>query len=135
MKVGHRLIKIGLLTLATALIVTFTVSAIPVSIGAFSMILIIIASIAFLFTPAYLESRLKRRDALSEANANPTRGSESGGGGDSLVQQHTVAVVVDSCSCIPSELVHNLPLFVAPHELAVDGHSFLDGVDINPDEF
>ena len=78
MKVGHRLIKIGLLTLATALIVTFTVSAIPVSIGAFSMILIIIASIAFLFTPAYLESRLKRRDALSEANANPARGSESG---------------------------------------------------------
>ena len=52
-----------------------------------------------------------------------------------MVQQHTVAVVVDSCSCIPSELVDNLPLFVAPHELAVDGHSFLDGVDINPDEF
>ena len=52
-----------------------------------------------------------------------------------MVQEHNVAVVVDSCSCLPQELIAGLPLFVASHELTVDGRTFLDGVDIGPDEF
>ena len=52
-----------------------------------------------------------------------------------MVQEHNVAVVVDSCSCLPQEVIAGLPLFVASHELTVDGHTFLDGVDIGPDEF
>ena len=52
-----------------------------------------------------------------------------------MVQEHNVAVVVDSCSCLPQELIAGLPLFVASHELTVDGRTFLDGVDIDPGEF
>ena len=52
-----------------------------------------------------------------------------------MVQEHNVAVVVDSCSSLPRELVDDLPFFVAPHELAVGQRTFLDGVDIDPDEF
>ncbi len=78
MKVGHRLVKIGLLTLSTALIVTFTIAVIPVSFGVFSMILITLASIAFLFSPAILESRLTRHDVVEGADANPAGGDERG---------------------------------------------------------
>ncbi len=52
-----------------------------------------------------------------------------------MVQEHNIAVVVDSCSCLPQELIAGLPVFVASHELTVDGRTFLDGVDIGPDEF
>ena len=62
LKVGHRLLKIGLLTLSTALLVVFTIVAIPLSIGLLSMILIILASVAFLLSPAILQSRLERKE-------------------------------------------------------------------------
>ena len=52
-----------------------------------------------------------------------------------MVHKPDVAVVVDSCSCLPQELVDGLPLFVVPHELTVSGRTFRDGVDIHPDEF
>ena len=62
LKVGHRLLKIGLLTLSTALLVVFTVVAIPLGLGLLSMILVTLASVAFLLSPAFLQSRLDRRE-------------------------------------------------------------------------
>ena len=62
LKVGHRLLKIGLLTFSTIVLVVFTVTAIPLSFGLLSVILIAVASVAFLFSPAILQSRLDREE-------------------------------------------------------------------------
>ena len=62
LKLGHRLLKIGLLTVSTTLLVVFTVVAVPMSIGTLSMILITLASVAFLLSPAILQSRLERSE-------------------------------------------------------------------------
>ena len=62
LKLGHRLLKIGLLTAATALLVVFTVVAVPLGVGVLSMILITLASVAFLLSPAILQSRLERNE-------------------------------------------------------------------------
>ena len=61
LKVGHRLLKIGLLTAATAVLIIFTMVAIPFTLGLLAIILITIASMAFLLSPAILQSRLERR--------------------------------------------------------------------------
>ena len=61
MKIGHRLLKIGLLTASTIVLVVFTLVAIPVSFGLLSVILITLSSVAFIFGPAMLQSRLERR--------------------------------------------------------------------------
>ena len=52
-----------------------------------------------------------------------------------MVRQHDVAVVVDSGSCLPADLLCQWGITVAPHELTIDGQSFRDGIDIDPDEF
>ncbi len=62
LKVGHRLAKIGLLTVSTIVLVLFTISAIPLSFSLLSVILLITASLTFLFSPALLQSRLDRDD-------------------------------------------------------------------------
>ena len=62
LKVGHRLVKIGLLTASTAVLVLFTLVTIPLSISLLSMILIILASVVFLLSPAILQSRLERKE-------------------------------------------------------------------------
>ena len=62
LKVGQRLVKIGLLTVATVLLVVFTTVAIPISFGVLSVILISLASVAFLLSPAFLQSRLDRTE-------------------------------------------------------------------------
>ena len=62
LKVGQRLVKIGLLTASTALLVAFTVVAIPLGFGLLAVILITMASVAFLLSPAILQSRLDRRE-------------------------------------------------------------------------
>ena len=62
MKVGQRLVKIGLLTASAAVMVIFTIAAIPFGFSLLSMILITLASVAFLFSPAILRSRLERRE-------------------------------------------------------------------------
>ena len=62
LKLGHRLLKIGLLTIATALMVAFTVVAIPFGFGVLAAILIIIASIAFLLSPAMLVAKMDKRE-------------------------------------------------------------------------
>lgn len=48
---------------------------------------------------------------------------------------HEVAVVVDSSSCLPAELVREWGLIVVPHQLIIEGQPFRDGVDICPQEF
>ena len=60
--IGNRLLKIGLLTASTALMVAFTVVSVPVSFGILAAILIILASIAFLFSPAVLGSKLENEE-------------------------------------------------------------------------
>ena len=62
LKVGHRFLKIGLLTTSTTVLVMFTIAAIPMSLSLLSMILITLASVAFLLSPAILQSRLDRRE-------------------------------------------------------------------------
>ena len=52
-----------------------------------------------------------------------------------MVLQHDVAVVVDSSSCLPPDLLRKWNITVVPHELIIDHRSFRDGVDIQPDEF
>ena len=52
-----------------------------------------------------------------------------------MVLQHDVAVVVDSSSCLPQELLQKWNITVVPHELIIDQRSLRDGVDIRPDEF
>ena len=52
-----------------------------------------------------------------------------------MVLQHDVAVVVDSSSCLPADLLRKWNITVVPHELIIDRRSFRDGVDIRPDEF
>ena len=52
-----------------------------------------------------------------------------------MVRQHDVAVVVDSGSCLPPDLLRQWEITVAPHELTVDGRTFRDGVDLHPGQF
>ena len=52
-----------------------------------------------------------------------------------MVLQHDVAVVVDSSSCLPPDLLRKWNIAVVPHELIIGQRSFRDGVDIQPDEF
>ena len=60
-KLGHRLLKIALLTISTIIMVAFTVAVIPIGIGVLAAILIVIASVAFLLSPAVLMSKLEKR--------------------------------------------------------------------------
>ena len=62
LKVGHRLVKIGLLTIASILMMAFTLAAIPLSFGLLSLMLIALATMAFLFGPALVRRRLDRRE-------------------------------------------------------------------------
>ena len=52
-----------------------------------------------------------------------------------MVLQHEVAVVVDSSSCLPADLLRKWNITVVPHQLIIGERSFRDGVDIQPDEF
>lgn len=52
-----------------------------------------------------------------------------------MVLQHDVAVVVDSSSCLPEDLLRKWNITVVPHELIIGQRSLRDGVDIQPSEF
>ena len=52
-----------------------------------------------------------------------------------MVHKRKVAVVVDSSSCLPQELLDKWDIYVVPHELIIQDRSFRDGIDINPAEF
>ena len=47
----------------------------------------------------------------------------------------TVRVVVDSTSSLTAEHIGDLPIDVVPLQLTVNGRSYLDGVDLSPEEF
>jgi len=66
------LLRIGLLTVATSILVIITVASLPVSLNALAVILMIVASLTFLLGPAMLDSTLGRRrlelDAMGETS-------------------------------------------------------------------
>ncbi len=73
MKVGNRFLKIGLLTATTSVLIIVTMAAIPFSFGLLTVTLIAIASVAFMLSPALLQSRLNKpvpsympRDSVEE---------------------------------------------------------------------
>lgn len=52
-----------------------------------------------------------------------------------MVFRHDVAIVVDSSSCLPAELIAEWKIIVVPHELVLNDRTLRDGVDIQPSEF
>ncbi len=52
-----------------------------------------------------------------------------------MVLQHDVAIVVDSSSCLPPDLLRKWNITVVHHELIIDQRSYRDGLDIQADEF
>ena len=68
LKVGPRLVRIGLLTLITAILVAISAASLPVSLSALAILLMIVASVVFLLSPAMLESRLNQSHAQQALN-------------------------------------------------------------------
>jgi hypothetical protein len=66
LKVGPRLLRIGLLTVTTSILVIITAASLPASLNALAVILMIIASLAFLLSPETLESKIERRQLESD---------------------------------------------------------------------
>jgi hypothetical protein len=61
LKIGPRLIKIGLLTLTTAVLVTISAVSLPVSLSVVAVLMMIVASVVFLLSPAVVESKRNQR--------------------------------------------------------------------------
>ena len=72
LKIGPRLLRIGLLTVVTSILVIITVASLPVSLNVLAVILMIVASVAFLLGPAILESTFERRRTELEAMGETT---------------------------------------------------------------
>ena len=68
LKVGPRLLRIGLLALITSILIVITALSLPVDLGFVAVGLMILASVAFLLSPAVLEAKVNRRDHLGMAN-------------------------------------------------------------------
>ncbi len=64
LRVGPRLIKIGLLTLCTVLMVVITAASLPVGFNLMAVLLMMLASVAFLLSPAVLGPKLNHSGAL-----------------------------------------------------------------------
>ena len=67
LKVGPRLLRIGLLTVITSILIIITALSLPVDLGFVAVGLMILASVAFLLSPAMLEAQANRRNRLSVA--------------------------------------------------------------------
>ncbi|PKB79023.1 MAG: hypothetical protein BZY88_15450 [SAR202 cluster bacterium Io17-Chloro-G9] len=65
LKVGPRLVRIGLLTLSTVILVAITAASLPVSLDMVAVLLMIIASVAFLLSPAMLDSQRSKHQQES----------------------------------------------------------------------
>ncbi len=74
LKVGPRLLRIGLLTVSTSILVIITVASLPVSLGALAVILMIVTSLAFLLSPAMLESKIESRWLKAESFSGLSEG-------------------------------------------------------------
>lgn len=68
LKVGPRVLRIGLLTLITSILIAITALSLPVDLGFVAVGLMILASVAFLLSPAVLEAQANRRSRLSMAS-------------------------------------------------------------------
>ena len=62
LKVGPRLFRIGLLTLATVILVAITAASLPVNLDMLAVLLMIVASVAFLLSPAMLDPQRHGRN-------------------------------------------------------------------------
>ena len=74
LKVGPRLLRIGLLAVITSILIVITALSLPVDLGFVAVGLMILASVAFLLSPAVLEAQANRRNRLSvasQADDNP----------------------------------------------------------------
>ena len=58
LKTGSRWVKIGLLTVSTAILITATAASLPASFSILATSLMILASVAFLLSPAVLDSQM-----------------------------------------------------------------------------
>ncbi len=74
LKVGPRLLRIGLLTVTTSILVIITAASLPVGLNALAVILMIVASLVFLLSPAMLESKMERRQLEMEAMGEAAEG-------------------------------------------------------------
>ena len=74
LKVGPRLLRIGLLTVSTSILVIITAGSLPVSLGALAVILMIVASLAFLLSPAMLESKMESQWLKAESFSDLSEG-------------------------------------------------------------
>ncbi len=63
LKVGPRLLRIALLTGTTAILVVVTATSLPVSLNVVAIMLMIVASLVFLLSPAVLDSQLNHRNS------------------------------------------------------------------------
>ena len=68
LKVGPRVLRIGLLVLITSILIVITALSLPVDLGFVAVGLMILASLAFLLSPAVLEAKANRRNRLSVAS-------------------------------------------------------------------
>ena len=75
LKVGPRLLRIGLLTLITSILIAITALSLPVDLGFVAVGLMILASVAFLLSPAVLEAQANRRSRLSMAGQSDDGGN------------------------------------------------------------
>ena len=57
LKIGPRAVRIGLLTLTTVILVAITAASLPVNLGMIAILLMIVASVAFLLSPAMIDSQ------------------------------------------------------------------------------
>ena len=67
LKVGPRLVRIGLLAVITSILIVITALSLPVDLGFVAVGLMILASVAFLLSPAVLEAQANRRNRLGVA--------------------------------------------------------------------
>ncbi len=74
LKVGPRLLRIGLLTVTTSILVIITAASLPVSLNALAVILMIVASVAFLLSPAMLESKMEKRQLEAQGFGEVSEG-------------------------------------------------------------
>jgi hypothetical protein len=68
LKVGPRSLRIGLLVLITSILIVITALSLPVDLGFVAVGLMILASLAFLLSPAVIEAKVNRRNRLSIAS-------------------------------------------------------------------
>jgi hypothetical protein len=67
-KVGPRMLRIGLLAITTAILVIITAGSLPVSLSILAVLMMIVASVVFLLSPAVLDSQLNRRNGRHTVN-------------------------------------------------------------------